>query len=142
MNGKMKIITIKGGKNSGKTTTIRNIYQKLTVMKNSKILEFTPAGFDKTDFDAVVSVGNTIVVIRSYGDGISYVRTGLKYAESKNASLFINAWNSDLDKDYDIKIELPDTKIHENPVQICEPLRNQWMNFSNHIAFEIIGISG
>lgn len=137
----MKIITIKGGKNSGKTTTLRNIYQKLTVMKGSKILEFTPAGFDKTDFDAVVSVRGTIVVIRSYGDGISYVRTGLKYAESKNASFFINAWNSDLDNNYDIKIELPETtKIYDSPVQICEPLRTQRINFSNHIAFEILGI--
>jgi len=137
----MKIITIKGGKNSGKTTTLRNIYQKLTVMKGSKLLEFTPAGFDKTDFDAVVSVRGTIVVIRSYGDGISYVRTGLKYAESKNASFFINAWNSDLDKNYDIKIELPETtKIYDSPVQICESLQTQWINFSNHIAFEILGI--
>ena len=58
----MKIITIKGRKNSGKTTTIRNIYQKVTVMKDSKILDFTPAGFDKTDFDAIVSVKNKIVV--------------------------------------------------------------------------------
>ena len=73
----MKIITIKGRKNSGKTTTIRNIYQKVTVMKDSKILDFTPAGFDKTDFDAIVSVKHKIVVFRSYGDGISYVRTGL-----------------------------------------------------------------
>lgn len=137
----MKIITLKGFKNSGKTTTIRNIYQKLTVMKDSKILEFTPAGFDKTDFDAVVSVRGTIVVIRSYGDGISYVRTGFQYAKSKKAEYFINAWNSDLDKDYDIKIELPETtKIYDSPVQICEPLRIQWMNFSNHIAFEVLGI--
>jgi len=137
----MKIITLKGFKNSGKTTTIRNIYQKLTVMKDSKILEFTPAGFDKTDFDAVVSVRGTIVVIRSYGDGISYVRTGFQYAKSKKAEYFINAWNSDLDKDYDIKIELPETtKIYDSPVQICEPLRTQWMNFSNHIAFEVLGI--
>lgn len=139
----MKIITIKGGKYSGKTTTIRNIYQKLTVMKDSKILDFTPAGFDKTDFDAVVSVRGTIVVIRSYGDGISYVRTGFQYAKSKKAEYFINAWNSDLDKDYDIKIELPETtKIYDSPVQICEPLRTQWMDISNYIAFEILGISG
>ena len=139
----MKIITLKGFKNSGKTTTIRNIYQKLTVMKDSKILEFTPAGFDKTDFDAVVSVRGTIVVIRSYGDGISYVRTGFQYAKSKKAEYFINAWNSDLDKDYDIKIELPETtKIYDSPVQICEPLRTQWMDISNYIAFEILGISG
>lgn len=137
----MKIITLKGFKNSGKTTTIRNIYQKLTVMKDSKILEFTPAGFDKTDFDAVVSVRGTIVVIRSYGDGISYVRTGFQYAKSKKAEYFINAWNSDLDKDYDIKIELPETtKIYDSPIQICEPLRTQWIKFSNHIAFEILGI--
>ena len=74
MKKEMKIITIKGGKNYGKTTTIRNIYKKLTVMKDSKILEFIPAGFDKTDFDAIVSVQNHIIVIRSYGDGISYVR--------------------------------------------------------------------
>lgn len=137
MNGKMKIITIKGGKNSGKTTTIRNIYQKLTVMKNSKILEFTLAGFDKTDFDAIVSIKNKIVVIRSYGDGISYVRTGLQYAKSKQADFFINAWNSDLDKNYDLLEELPEAEIHDSPVQICEPLRTQWINYSNLIVSKI-----
>lgn len=133
----MKIITIKGGKNSGKTTTIRNIYQKLTVMKGAKILEFETAGFDKTDFDATVTVKDKIVVIRSYGDGISYVRSGLQYAKSKQADFFINAWNSDLDKDYDISKELPEPEIHDSPVQICEPLRTQWMNFSNLIASKI-----
>ena len=137
MNKKMKIITIKGAKNSGKTTTIRNIYQKLTVMKDSKILDFKPAGFDKTDFDAIVSVQNHIIVIRSYGDGISYVRTGLQYAKSEEADLFINAWNSDLDKNYDLLKELPEAEIHDSPVQICEPLRTQWMNFSNLIASKL-----
>ncbi len=133
----MKIITIKGGKNSGKTTTIRNIYQKFTVMKNSKILEYTPAGFDKTDFDAIVSVNNQIVVIRSYGDGISYIRTGLQYAKSKEADVFINAWNSDLDKAHNLLEELPGAEIHESPVQISEPLRMQWISFSNLIASKI-----
>lgn len=133
----MKIITIKGGKNSGKTTTIRNIYQKFTVMKNSKILKYTPAGFDKTDFDAIVSVNNQIVVIRSYGDGISYIRTGLQYAKSKEADVFINAWNSDLDKDHNLLEELPGAEIQESPVQICEPLRTQWISFSNLIASKI-----
>ena len=133
----MKIITIKGGKNSGKTTTIRNIYQKVTVMKDSKILDFTPAGFDKTDFDAIVSVKNKIVVFRSYGDGISYVRTCLQYAKSKEADVFINAWNSDLDKNYALLEELPEAEIHESPVQISEPLRMQWISFSNLIASKI-----
>lgn len=133
----MKIITIKGRKNSGKTTTIRNIYQKVTVMKDSKILDFTPAGFDKTDFDAIVSVKNKIVVFRSYGDGISYVRTGLQYAKSKEADVFINAWNSDLDKNYALLEELPEAEIHESPVQISEPLRMQWISFSNLIASKI-----
>ena len=137
MKKEMKIITIKGGKNSGKTTTIRNIYQKLTVMKDSKILEFIPAGFDKTDFDAIVSVQNHIIVIRSYGDGISYVRTGLQYSKSKQAEIFVNAWNSDLDKNYNILDELPRAEIHNNPIQICEPLRTQWMNFSNLIASKL-----
>lgn len=133
----MKIITIKGRKNSGKTTTIRNIYQKVTVMKDSKILDFTPAGFDKTDFDAIVSVKNKIVVFRSYGDGISYVRTGLQYAKSKEADVFINAWNSDLDKNYALLEELPEAEIHKSPVQISEPLRMQWISFSNLIASKI-----
>lgn len=134
---KINIITIKGKKNSGKTTTIRNIYQKLIVMKDSKILEFIQAGFDRTDFDAIVSVKNKIVVIRSYGDGISYIRTGLQYAKSKQADLFINVWNSDLDKNYNILDELPDAEVHDNPIQICEPLRMQWISFSNLIASKI-----
>ena len=80
---------------------------------------------------------NKIVVFRSYGDGISYVRTGLQYAKSKEADVFINAWNSDLDKNYALLEELPEAEIHESPVQISEPLRMQWISFSNLIASKI-----
>ena len=132
----MNIITIKGEDKSGKTTTIRNIFQKITRMKNTRIVEYKTAGYDYTDFDAVVLVNNKTIVIRSYGDGITYIRSGLEYAKSKNADVLINAWSSVLDKQYNINEELPNSKIHNNPVQICESLKKQWDDFSNLIASE------
>ena len=133
----MRIITIKGEQNSGKSTLIRNLYQHLTKIKNIKIITYTPAGYDRTDFDAVLSITNKIVVLRSYGDKISYVREGLENANSKNADVFINAWTDSLDEKYDIQKELPNTEISNNPIKIYEPLRIQLSEFLNLIASKI-----
>lgn len=133
----MKIIAIKGTKNTGKTTTIKNILQKLCSMKGANLDEYHPAGGDKCDFDAVLTINGKIVVIRSYGDGITYIRDGLKFANDKNADVLLIAWNSDLDNSYELKTELPNAEVHNNPIQICEPLRTQWVEFSNLIAKKI-----
>lgn len=131
---KLQIITISGAKNSGKSTVIRHIHQKFCVMKDAKLLKYVPAGFDQTDFDSVISVKNKIVAIRSYGDGISYVRDSLKFAQDEKADILINAWSTELDKNYNIITELPKAVIHDRPVEICEPLRAQWMEFANLIV--------
>lgn len=133
----MKIIAIKGAPNSGKTTTIRNILQKFCAMKGANLDKYVPASPDKRDFDAVLTINGKLVVIRSYGDGISYIRDGLKFAQDKKADTLIIAWNTDLDKNYSISTELPSAEVIDNPVQIYEPLQTQWMKFSNLIASKI-----
>ena len=106
-------------------------------MKGANLDEYHPAGGDKCDFDAVLTINGKIVVIRSYGDGITYIRDGLKFANDKNADVLLIAWNTSLDKNHDILKELPNAEVFDNPVQICEPLRTQWMEFSNLIAKKI-----
>ena len=133
----MKIIAIKGQKNSGKTTTIRNIFQKFCAMKGAYLDKYVLAGQDNCDFDAVLTLNGKIVVIRSYGDGITNIRDGLKFAQDRNADTLIIAWNTDLDNNHSISTELPSAEVIDNPVQIYEPLQTQWMEFSNLIASKI-----
>lgn len=130
----MKIITIRGAKNSGKTTILRNLLQKICIMRDTTLVEYIPEGKDKCDFKAAISVNGKIVVINSCGDAIEFIRDGLKFAESKSADIFITAWNTDLEKKYEIKIELRDAEIIDNPVQIFESLKTQWMDFANMIV--------
>lgn len=106
-------------------------------MKGANLDKYVPASPDKRDFDAVLTINGKLVVIRSYGDGISYIRDGLKFAQDKKADTLIIAWNTDLDKNYSISTELPSAEVIDNPVQIYEPLQTQWMKFSNLIASKI-----
>lgn len=133
----MEVYTLYGPANSGKTNVMRNIHQKICSMRGSKLLLYKTAGVDECDFDAVFSIREKTIVIRSYGDCIEYVRTGLNFAKSNMADVLLNVWNKDLDDKYNIKKELPNAEIIKNPVLICEPLRSQLIDFSNLIASKL-----
>jgi len=128
----MDIITLRGCKNSGKTTALRNLYQEF-LKRSASIIEYKPEGSDKCDFTVLLSWNDKKIVIKSMGDAIKFVREGVKYATSKGADVLINAWNTDLDKKYKIKDELSDPSIIDNPISICGPLRAEWQAFNNDV---------
>ena len=129
----MKIITLKGKDNSGKTTALRNLYQKFLKMAGTKKINYCHEGADDSDFTAELIVCGKKIVIKSIGDGISWVRDGLQYAQANNSDVLINAWNLNLDKKYNIQKELPGAIVINNPISICAPLQDEWKRFNDYI---------
>lgn len=113
----MKIITVQGESNSGKTTLIRYVFLKL-IHKGAKIVFFENRGDRKQDFYAVIDWDSRTIVFCSAGDidnpNWNIVEEGLKHAEKYKANILINALSIDqgltidgyknlLNKQYNIK---------------------------------------
>ena len=129
----IEIITLKGDKNSGKTTALRCLYVKLLKKTGTSKYIYEHEGADDSDFSAKLNVNGKIVVIKSMGDGIKFIRDGLDFAKKENADVLINAWNNDLDKKYSIRTELPGAIIIDNHIPICETLRKSRNDFNNKV---------
>ncbi|MBQ9207423.1 MAG: hypothetical protein IJ158_12040 [Treponema sp.] len=104
----MKIITIKGNQNSGKTTLIKYAFDNLK-HDGAEILEYKVSGHLQDDFTAIILWRGIKVYIQSLGDindetdegQMSWIKDGVKNAEKLNADVLINAFTSILDeKDY------------------------------------------
>ncbi len=110
----MKIITVKGESDSGKTTLIKYVFLKL-IHKGAKIIFFENRGDKKQDFHAVVFWEAHTIAFCSAGDiDNPDFEEGLNLAVKYNANILINALSIDqglfidgyknlLDKQYDIK---------------------------------------
>lgn len=98
---KMKIITLKGERHAGKTTTIRKVYQTLWYdEKNTVRIAFETDGGDKCDFISILNWKNKIIVIKSLGDAgrkndFSWIKNGWEIANAVNADVLLNALDTD-----------------------------------------------
>lgn len=94
----MKIITIQGKSNSGKTTLIRNIFLKL-LKKDAEIIFFENRGDKKQDFHAVIIWKSRTIAFCSAGDidtpDWNIIEEGLNLFVKYNANILINALSID-----------------------------------------------
>lgn len=97
----MKIITLKGKSNSGKTTAITNIFEKLKEL-DTVVQFFERIGADKKDFMALITLNRKKIALCSIGDiadkghsPIEYIMNGINFAYERNADIFINAFSED-----------------------------------------------
>lgn len=98
----MKIITLKGESDAGKTSTIRMVYQALWEdEKNTKRISFETDGGDKCDFISILEYKRKLIVIKSLGDKndegenpFEWVESGLKIARLVKADILINTLNT------------------------------------------------
>lgn len=127
----MKTIIIKGCNNSGKTTSLRNLYLDLVLKKKAKIIEYNESGYDKCDFVTVLQVNRKIIVINTLGDLIGAIRGALKKANQFGADIFITAWTDNLKQE--IRKELPDAEIITNLVPINNELKKEWNKWNDYI---------
>lgn len=97
----MKIITLKGKSDSGKTTAITNIFNKLK--ENGAVVQFFErTGANNKDFTALITYNNKKIAFCSIGDiadkghsPIEYIMNGINFAYERNADIFINAITED-----------------------------------------------
>lgn len=98
----MKIITLKGESDVGKTSTIRMVYQALWQdEKNTERISFETDGGDKCDFITILKWKRKIIVIKSLGDAekkddFSWIKNGWEIANSIHADILLNTIDTDL----------------------------------------------
>ncbi|MBD5432798.1 MAG: hypothetical protein HDR35_10625 [Treponema sp.] len=74
----MKVITIEGEQNSGKTTLVRNVLRRL-VNDGAEVLYYRVYGHLLNDFYAVVIWRARKIMLYSIGDRIDYIQEGLEF---------------------------------------------------------------
>ena len=74
----MPIILLSGRPNTGKTTTINLVYEKLRELKASIIKEKKQLGNNEMDFKAVLQHQNKIIAIYSMGDNHRFCERAVK----------------------------------------------------------------
>lgn len=102
----MKVITVTGEQNTGKSSTIRKVYQMLWYDKtNPRRISFETDGGDKCDFISILNWKKKIIVFKSLGDKndeggdeFAWVKQGLDVAKAVKADILINALTTDLDE--------------------------------------------
>lgn len=98
----MRVITLMGESNTGKTTTIRNVYLNLwNDETNTERISFETEGGDKCDFISILEYKRKLIVIKSLGDKndegenpFEWVESGLKIARLVKADILINTLNT------------------------------------------------
>lgn len=103
----MKIITLRGKSNSGKTTAITNIFGKLSEL-GAVVQYFERTGADNKDFLAFMIYKGEGIAFCSIGDTadkghspLEYVLNGILFAYKKEADIFVNAFSDELPVDFE-----------------------------------------
>lgn len=97
-----KIITVFGLENSGKTTLIWNVFNKL-LEEDGELTYFQLTGNDTNDFHAIVVWKGKVIAIcsigdKSDGDDGRYIEEGIKVAIEYKAELLLNAMSDFFDE--------------------------------------------
>lgn len=85
----MKVITIEGGKDAGKTTLVRNVLRRL-VSEGAEVVFYEAGGYLYPDFHAVVIWRGRKITLCSIGDSITYIREGIKRAKENSSDILLN----------------------------------------------------
>ncbi len=91
----MKIITITGKQNTGKTTIIKKLYEHL-LSQGAFVCYYDVTGAHFEDIHAVVIWKRKVICICSVGDdnlhgGLSYIEEGIQIAKKYGTEILINA---------------------------------------------------
>lgn len=94
----MKIITIEGDKNAGKTTLVRNVLRRL-VNDGAEVLYYEACVYLYDDFHAVVIWHARKITLCSIGDLISYIRGGIIRARDTLSDILLNVRTLSVDEE-------------------------------------------
>ena len=85
----MKVITIEGGKNAGKTTLVRHVLRCL-VNDGAEVIKYEVTGQYYDDFFAFLMWKAKKIVLRSIGDELSFITPGIELATNEKADILLN----------------------------------------------------
>lgn len=94
----MKVITIKGAKNTGKTTLLKYAYKNL-LTDSADIIEYDCSDFLTEDIYAYLVWRGLKIVIFSIGDCIEYVKKGIEKANFWKVDVLVNALTTTISED-------------------------------------------
>ena len=86
----MDIVTVKGEKDSGKTSFITYVLVQL-LAKGAKVIDLEMCGCRNDDFKAKIHFNDKTVILCSIGDAVKYIREGLEFAREGNGKIYVNA---------------------------------------------------
>ena len=89
----MKIITIKGANNTGKTTLLKYTYKNL-LTDGADIIEYDCSDFLTEDIYAYLIWHGLKIIIFSIGDSIEDIKKGIKKAKYWKVDVLVNALTS------------------------------------------------
>lgn len=101
----MKVITIEGDQDAGKTTLVRHVLHRL-VNDGAEVLYYKVCGTFRDDFHAVVIWHARKITLCSIGDLISYVRDGIARANDTSSEILLNTRTLSVNEE-DYKLSLP-----------------------------------
>lgn len=101
----MKVITIEGEKNAGKTTMVRHVLRHL-VNDGAEVLKYEVTGRYFEDFFAFLIWKAKKIVLRSIGDEISFITPGIELANKEHADILLNTLTTKVNEE-EYKESLP-----------------------------------
>ncbi len=122
----MKIITIEGNENTGKTTLVKELYRYLN-LRGAFVLYYEVTGAHYEDFHAVIIWNSKVIAFCSIGDyadidenkaddklwPYAYIKKGIELANKYSAIILINTKTSNL-SNTDYKLLLKEIVKNEN----------------------------
>lgn len=114
----MKVITIEGDENAGKTTLVRNVLRRL-VNDGAEVLYYEATGHLYDDFHAVVIWRSRKITLCSIGDKITYIEKGIDRAKATWSDILLNTRTLSVEEER-YKQSLP-SKREFHPVPVTPP---------------------
>lgn len=134
----MKIITIEGEQDAGKTTLVRHVLRRL-VNDGAEVLYYEATGHLYDDFHAVVIWRSRKITLHSIGDEPEYVQDGIDRAKATWSDILLNTRTLSVEEEK-YKKSLP-TECEFNPVSVTPPPKDKGIDLfikQNQKALESI----
>ena len=133
----MKVITIEGGKDAGKTTLVRTVLRRL-VNDGAEVVFDEACGYLYPDFHAVVIWRARKITLCSIGDSIDYVHGGVKRAKENSSDILLNTRTLTVEEEKYKKLLPPDCDLRSVPVAPPKDKNTEAFIRQNQAALESI----
>ena len=133
----MKVITIEGGKDAGKTTLVRNVLRRL-VNDGAEVVFYEACGYLYPDFHAVVIWRARKITLCSIGDLFSYIQGGVKRAKENSSDILLNTRTLTVEEEKYKQLLPTDCDLRSVPVAPPKDENTEAFIKQNQVALESI----